>query len=101
MPCRTPSSPSGLTNPLGMTETHVQTPETGPLAPRGYQPWGIRPKNWVMDAYQPVGGYVSTASDMGKYLQAVLDGTAFRMDACAPCGAHRPATSALSGPGRC
>jgi CubicO group peptidase (beta-lactamase class C family) len=70
-----------LTNPLGMTETHVQTTETGPLAPRGYQPWGIRPENWVMDAYQPVGGYVSTASDMGKYLRAVLDGTAIGMDA--------------------
>lgn len=70
-----------LTTPLGMTETRVQTPQTGPLAPRGYQPWGIRPQNWVMDAYQPVGGYVSTASDMGKYLQAVLDGTAVGMDA--------------------
>lgn len=70
-----------LTNPLGMTETRVQTPETGPLAPRGYQPWGIRPENWVMDAYQPVGGYVSTASDMGKYLQGVLEGTAIGMDA--------------------
>ena len=87
--------------PVGHDRDHVQTPETGPLEPRGYQPWGIRPKNWVMDAYQPVGGYVSTASDMGKYLQAVLDGTAFRMDACAPCGAHRPATSELCGPGRC
>jgi CubicO group peptidase (beta-lactamase class C family) len=70
-----------LTKPLVMTETRVQTPGTGPLAPRGYQPWGIRPENWVMDAYQPVGGYVSTASDMGKYLQAVMDGTAVGLDA--------------------
>lgn len=70
-----------LTGPLGMSKTRVQTPETGPLAPHGYQPWGIRPENWVMDAYQPAGGYVSTASDMGKYLQAVLDGTAVGMDA--------------------
>ena len=73
-----------LTVPLGMTETRVQTPETGPLAPRGYQPWGIRPENWVMDAYQPVGGYVSTASDMGRYLTAVLDGTAPGIDATRP-----------------
>jgi len=57
-----------LTTPLGMTKTRVQTPQTGPLAPRGHQPWGVRPENWVMDAYQPVGGFVSTASDMGKYL---------------------------------
>ena len=70
-----------LTGPLGMTQTRVQTPQTGPLAPRGYQPWGIRPENWVMDAYQPAGGYVSTARDTGKYLQAVLDGTAIGMDA--------------------
>jgi len=70
-----------LTGPLGMTETRVQTPETGGLAPRGYQPWGIRPENWVMDAYQPAGGYVSTAADMGKYLRAILDGTAVGMDA--------------------
>ena len=70
-----------LTGPLGMTGTRVQTPETGPLAPRGFQPWGVRPENWVMDAYQPAGGYVSTASDMGRYLQAILDGTAVGMDA--------------------
>ena len=70
-----------LTGPLGMTQTRVQTPHTGPLAPRGYQPWGVRPESWVMDAYQPVGGYVSTARDMGKYLHAVLDGTAIGMDA--------------------
>lgn len=70
-----------LTGPLGMTETRVQTPQTGALAPRGHLPWGIRPENWVMDAYQPVGGYVSTASDMGKYLEAVLDGTAPGIDA--------------------
>lgn len=70
-----------LTGPLGMTETRVQTPATGPLAPRGYQPWGLRPEPWVMDAYQPAGGYVSTAADMGKYLQAILDGTAVGMDA--------------------
>ena len=70
-----------LTGPLWMTETRVQTPQTGPLAPRGYLPWGLRPENWVMDAYQPVGGYVSTASDMGKYLQSVVDGTAIGMDA--------------------
>jgi len=70
-----------LTAPLGMSETRVQTPQTGPLAARGYQPWGVRPENWVMDAYQPAGGYVSTASDMGKYLQAILEGTAVGMDA--------------------
>ncbi|MFP5416270.1 MAG: serine hydrolase domain-containing protein [Actinomycetes bacterium] len=70
-----------LLEPLGMLSTRVQTPQTGPLAPRGYQPWGIRPENWVMDAYQPVGGFVSTASDMGNYLRAVLEGTAPGMDA--------------------
>lgn len=70
-----------LTVPLGMTETRVQTPGTGPLAPRGYQGWGVRPENWVMDAYQPAGGYVSTAADMGKYLRAILDGTTVGMDA--------------------
>jgi CubicO group peptidase (beta-lactamase class C family) len=70
-----------LTGPLGMTETSVQTPATGPLAPRGYQPWGVRPENWVMDAYQPAGGYVSTAADMGRYLEAILDGTAVGMEA--------------------
>lgn len=70
-----------LTGPLAMTGTHVQTPRTGPLAPRGHQPWGVRPENWVMDAYQPVGGFVSTASDMGNYLRAVLEGTAPGMDA--------------------
>ncbi len=70
-----------LTGPLGMTQTRVQSAATGALAPRGFQPWGVRPENWVMDAYQPAGGYVSTAADMGKYLRAVLDGTAVGMDA--------------------
>lgn len=70
-----------LTGPLGMRETRVQTPQTGPLAPPGHQRWGIRPRNWVMEAYQPAGGFVSTAADMGRYLQAVLDGTAIGMDA--------------------
>ncbi len=65
-----------ITGPLRMTQTRVQTPATGPLAERGYQPWGLRPENWVMDGYQPTGGVVSTASDLGRYLSAVLDGTA-------------------------
>lgn len=73
-----------ITGPLRMTQTRVQTPATGPLAERGYQPWGLRPESWVMDGYQPTGGVVSTASDLGRYLSAVLDGTAPGMDATQP-----------------
>lgn len=65
-----------ITGPLGMTETRPQSPSTGPLAPRGHAAWGLRPANEVMDAYAPSGGLVSTASDLGRYLGGLLDGTA-------------------------
>lgn len=61
-----------VTQPLGMTATRVQDPSTGPLAERGYQPWGLRPENWVMDGYQAAGGFVSTAADLGRYLGGIL-----------------------------
>lgn len=74
--------------PLGMSETAVQSPQTGPLAPKGHQPWGLRPQNWVMDGYQPAGGLVSTSSDLGSLLSAVLDGSAPGIEANEPLTAY-------------
>lgn len=73
-----------ITGPLGMAQTLVQTPTSGPLADRGYQPWGLRPQNWVMDGYQASGGLVSTAADLGRYLRAMLERRAPGMAAIEP-----------------
>lgn len=73
-----------ITTPLGMTATRVQSPETGPLVERGHQPWGLRPATWLMDGYQPTGGLVSDAADLGSYLSALLERRAPGMVALDP-----------------
>lgn len=54
-------------------------------APRGYSAAGIAEAPWTINGWAPAGGARSTAADMVRYAQTLLDGSAPGMDALAPC----------------
>ncbi|MHA7224261.1 serine hydrolase domain-containing protein [Arthrobacter sp. RHLT1-20] len=60
--------------PLGMTDTAIQS--RSPLAPGGRSKSGLPVEPWVLGAYAPGGGAVSTAKDLAKFAAALLEGTA-------------------------
>jgi CubicO group peptidase (beta-lactamase class C family) len=53
-------------------------------APRGYSATGIAEAPWTIDGWAPAGGVRSTAADMARYAQTLLDGSAPGMDALTP-----------------
>jgi CubicO group peptidase (beta-lactamase class C family) len=75
-----------LFTPLGMTESSLPlTAENLPNgAPIGYSAAGIAEAPWTIDGWAPAGGARSTAADMVRYAQALLDGSAPGIDALTP-----------------
>jgi CubicO group peptidase (beta-lactamase class C family) len=71
-----------LFEPLGMTQTYIQEP--GNLVEPGRSRSGFPVQPWVMDAYAPGGGAVSTTGDLAKLATALVDGTAPGMVALDP-----------------
>jgi CubicO group peptidase (beta-lactamase class C family) len=71
---------------LGMTESSLPlTIEDLPNgAPSGYSAAGIAEEPWAIDGWAPAGGARSTAADMVRYAQTLLDGSAPGMDALTP-----------------
>lgn len=67
-----------LTEPLAMAATTVPaTPDgLGPLAAQGRSARGRAVQPWTGEALGPAGGTRATAGDLGRLLQALLDGTA-------------------------
>jgi CubicO group peptidase (beta-lactamase class C family) len=77
-----------LFDPLGMTDTAVEDDRN--KADGGWSASGLPVQPWVMGAYAPGGGVVSTAHDLATFATALLDGTApglAAMDPAAPAGA--------------
>jgi CubicO group peptidase (beta-lactamase class C family) len=72
--------------PLGMAESSLPlTAENLPAgAPIGYSAAGIAEAPWTIDGWAPAGGARSTATDMVRYTQALLDGSAPGLDALTP-----------------
>ena len=72
--------------PLGMAESSLPlTAENLPAgAPTGYSATGIAEAPWAIDGWAPAGGARSTATDMVRYTQALLDGSAPGLDALTP-----------------
>ena len=63
-----------LFEPLGMSRTAIQVDTA--LVPGGISQSGLPVQPWVMDAYAPTGGAVSTTGDLARLATALLDGTA-------------------------
>ncbi|WP_420734516.1 serine hydrolase domain-containing protein [Brevibacterium luteolum] len=64
-----------ILTPLGMDDTYLPV-EPGGLsagAPRGLAAGGIPASPWTMAASAPAGGIRSTAADMARYLQAIMN----------------------------
>ncbi|WP_344059331.1 serine hydrolase domain-containing protein [Microbacterium pumilum] len=77
-----------LFDPLGMSDTVVE--EDRNAVEGGWSASGLPVQPWVMGAYAPGGGVVSTAHDLATLATALLDGTApglTAMDPEAPAGA--------------
>ncbi|SBS73199.1 serine hydrolase [uncultured Microbacterium sp.] len=77
-----------LFDPLGMTDTVVE--EDRNAVEGGWSASGLPVQPWVMGAYAPGGGVVSTAHDLATFATALLEGTApglTAMDPEAPAGA--------------
>jgi CubicO group peptidase (beta-lactamase class C family) len=71
-----------LFEPLGMSHTAIQVGTA--LVPGGISRSGLPVQPWVMDAYAPTGGAVSTAGDLARLATALLDGTAPGLGALEP-----------------
>ena len=63
-----------ILRPIGMTASTVASEKE--MAPRGWSSAGRRQRPWVMDAYAPAGGVVSTIGDMARLAMSLLDGSA-------------------------
>lgn len=77
-----------LFEPLGMTDTAVEDARN--LVDGGRSASGLPVEPWVLGAYAPGGGVVSTAHDLGIFATALLNGTApglKAMDPAMPAGA--------------
>lgn len=59
--------------PAGMTETYLATPETAGDASPGYALNGRETEPWDMDGWAPAGAIRSTAADMAKYVEWIID----------------------------
>lgn len=77
---------SRIFGPLGMTMSSIPlTIANLPHdAPTGYSVGGERAAPWTMNGTAPAGGIRSTAADMVRYAQALLDGSAPGLDALTP-----------------
>ncbi len=73
-------------NPLGMIASSVPVAAANlpDDAPTGYSVGGKHAAPWTMNGFAPAGGIRSTAADMVRYAQALLDGTAPGLDALTP-----------------
>jgi len=63
-----------LFEPLAMTHTVIEDQRS--LVPGGRSKSGLRVQPWLLDAYAPGGGAVSTTGDLARLATALLDGTA-------------------------
>jgi CubicO group peptidase (beta-lactamase class C family) len=63
-----------LFEPLAMSHTAIQVGTA--LVPGGVSQSGLPVQPWVMDAYAPTGGAVSTTGDLARLATALLNGTA-------------------------
>lgn len=78
-----------LFDPLGMTDTAVEDARNA--VDGGWSASGLPVQPWVMGAYAPGGGVISTAHDLAAFATALLDGTApglAAMTAAEPAGAE-------------
>ena len=75
-----------LFTPLGMTESSLPLiAENLPSdAPTGYSATGVAEAPWTINGWAPAGGARSTAADLARYAQVLLDGAAPGMDALVP-----------------
>ncbi len=71
-----------LFEPLAMSQSAAQT--TRPLVGGGYNAVGVRQPPWLLDAYAPMGGIVSTPEDLTRLVQALIDGSAPGVSALDP-----------------
>lgn len=71
-----------LFEPLGMSHTAIEVDRA--LVAGGTSETGLPVQPWVIDAYAPGGGAVSTTGDLAKLATALLDGTAPGMAALDP-----------------
>ena len=74
-----------LFGPLGMTHTFIQGAHA--LVPGGWSTSGLAVQPWLLGAYAPGGGGVSTARDLAILATALLDGSAPGMSALDPTAA--------------
>ena len=77
-----------LFEPLGMSRTAIQVDHA--LVPGGTSQSGLPVQPWVMDAYAPTGGAVSTTGDLARLATALLNGTAPGLDRSGAHDRHRP-----------
>lgn len=71
-----------LFGPLGMTHTFIQGAHA--LVPGGWSTSGLAVQPWLLGAYAPGGGGVSTTRDLAILATALLDGSAPGMSALDP-----------------
>ena len=66
-----------ILDPLNMQDTYapITADNLRPKAPTGKTTGGIRQAPWTANGTAPAGGIRSTAADMARYSQAMLDGT--------------------------
>lgn len=63
-----------ILTPLGMADTYVMTDGAVSAAtPRGLTPAGREAQPWEMGGYNPAGGVRSTAADIARYAEHLLD----------------------------
>lgn len=67
-----------ILDPADMNDTYVGTPETVTEdSPQGLASNGRETAGWGMDGYAPAGAIRSTAADMAKYAQFMMDNSQF------------------------